>query len=145
MVFCHVLETADTTDLARLEHFISSIESHCTGLHAAEKLQRTFRTLFKTAHRFVELQHASTGDATNSNPDNARGDMHVSNGDQYSKAVQSNYPATGLVPATFDTGNHINLTSTAGSRTVRIHLASYRKTTCPHSALNFCKAGKERG
>lgn len=55
MVFCHVIETRDEADIARLGAFVTSIQPAAAASDAAAKLHRLFQVLHGVAARWVEL------------------------------------------------------------------------------------------
>jgi hypothetical protein len=60
VVFCHVMETRDHADLARLEAFVNSIHAATTVSEPAAKMYRLFQVLHNIATRYLEL--GGTGD-----------------------------------------------------------------------------------
>ncbi|THV74522.1 fungal-specific transcription factor domain-containing protein [Aureobasidium pullulans] len=55
VVFCHVMETRDHADLARLEAFVNSIHAATTVSEPAAKMHRLFQVLHNIATRYLEL------------------------------------------------------------------------------------------
>lgn len=51
-----MIETRDTTDLARLEAFVASLQPHTTVTDAVDRLRRLFQVLYSVAHQYVESQ-----------------------------------------------------------------------------------------
>ncbi|KAM5383562.1 hypothetical protein ACJZ2D_002011 [Fusarium nematophilum] len=54
VVFCQVIETQDQTDLARLQSFVTSMESSSAVSEAAAKMHRLFQVLYTVALRYIE-------------------------------------------------------------------------------------------
>ncbi|KAM6534554.1 hypothetical protein FALCPG4_004186, partial [Fusarium falciforme] len=54
VLFCHVIECQDETDLNRLQAFITSMESTPTLSEAAAKMHRLFQVLYQVALRYLE-------------------------------------------------------------------------------------------
>lgn len=61
VLFCHIIEARDQTDLDRLGTFVASIQPASDISDAAAKLHRLFQVLHSVALRYVEL-HSSTPD-----------------------------------------------------------------------------------
>ncbi|KAI8656887.1 Zn(2)-C6 fungal-type domain-containing protein [Fusarium sp. Ph1] len=61
VLFCHIIEARDQTDLDRLGTFVASIQPATDISDAAAKLHRLFQVLHSAALRYFEL-HASTLD-----------------------------------------------------------------------------------
>ncbi|KAH7246991.1 hypothetical protein NW759_007757 [Fusarium solani] len=61
VLFCHIIEARDQTDLDRLGAFVTSIQPATDISDAAAKLHRLFHVLHSVALRYFEL-HASTPD-----------------------------------------------------------------------------------
>lgn len=55
VVFCHVIETRDEADIARLGAFVASIQPAAAASDAAAKLHRLLQVLHGVAARWVEL------------------------------------------------------------------------------------------
>ncbi|GAB1321099.1 Zn(2)-C6 fungal-type domain-containing protein [Madurella fahalii] len=56
VLFCHVIETKDKTDLARLQAFVASLQLDCTVPEAVDKLRRLFQILYSVASQYIESQ-----------------------------------------------------------------------------------------
>ncbi|KAM0328786.1 hypothetical protein ACHAQA_005200 [Verticillium albo-atrum] len=56
VIFCHVIETQDQEDLARLNAFVTSIQNAPTVSDAAAKMHRLFQVLYSVALRYVEFR-----------------------------------------------------------------------------------------
>ncbi|PKS09332.1 hypothetical protein jhhlp_003946 [Lomentospora prolificans] len=56
VIFCHVIETQDREDLARLHAFNASMQSAPTVSEAAGKVYRLFQVLYSVALRYVEFR-----------------------------------------------------------------------------------------
>lgn len=61
VLFCHIIEARDQTDLDRLGAFVASLQPAADISDAAAKLHRLFQVLHSVALRYFEL-HASTPD-----------------------------------------------------------------------------------
>ncbi|KAL4816217.1 hypothetical protein BDW67DRAFT_55560 [Aspergillus spinulosporus] len=61
VIFCHVMETQDQADLARLEAFVDSINAAFTVSEPAARMHRLFQVLYKIAARYLELRIQSNG------------------------------------------------------------------------------------
>ena len=55
VLFCHVMETHDRPDLARLEAFVPSIDAATTVSEPAAKMHQLFQVLAKIAKRYVQF------------------------------------------------------------------------------------------
>lgn len=55
VLFCHVMETKDHADFARLEAFVSSIHAATGVSEAAAKMEHLFQVLYKIAARYIEI------------------------------------------------------------------------------------------
>lgn len=64
VLFCHVMETRDQADAARLDAFVRSIQAATTVSEHAAKMHRLFQVLESIARRYVEINtvngHASS-------------------------------------------------------------------------------------
>lgn len=56
VLFCHIIETKDRTDLARLQVFVASLQLDGTVPEAVDKLRRLFQSLHSVASQYVESQ-----------------------------------------------------------------------------------------
>jgi hypothetical protein len=56
VIFCHVIETQDETDLTRLQAFVTSIQSASSVSEPAAKIQRLFQVLCKIAVGYVKFR-----------------------------------------------------------------------------------------
>ncbi|KAL1836185.1 hypothetical protein VTJ49DRAFT_5466 [Mycothermus thermophilus] len=56
VVFCHVIETQDRADLARLEAFVASLQPYPSGTDGVERLRRLFQVLYNVASQYMESQ-----------------------------------------------------------------------------------------
>lgn len=60
VIFCHVIETQDEADLARLQAFVTSIESAPSISGPAAKLHRLFQVLCRIAMGYVKFRFSAT-------------------------------------------------------------------------------------
>ncbi|KAJ5114352.1 hypothetical protein NUU61_000111 [Penicillium alfredii] len=60
VLFCHVIETGAIQDLARMQSFVTSIESACRHSKAIAKHHRLFQVFYSVALRHTELRWAPT-------------------------------------------------------------------------------------
>ena len=60
VIFCHVIETQDEVDLARLQAFVTSIQSASSISGPAAKLHRLFQVLCRIAMGYVKFRFAAT-------------------------------------------------------------------------------------
>jgi hypothetical protein len=60
VIFCHVIETQDETDLARLQAFVTSIQSASSISGPAAKLHRLFQVLCRIAVGYVKFRFSAT-------------------------------------------------------------------------------------
>lgn len=65
VIFCHIIETSDVTDLHRLRNFIDSLQPTCAVSEGIEKLHRLFSVLYNVAMLYVEAKSKSGGGAHN--------------------------------------------------------------------------------
>ena len=56
VIFCHILEVSDRTDLARLSDVVRSLEPICSLSEAIDKLYRLCNVLFTIAELYVEAK-----------------------------------------------------------------------------------------
>ncbi|KAK4184954.1 putative transcriptional regulatory protein [Podospora australis] len=54
VIFCHVIETKDREDLARLQAFVTSLQLESSVTEAVEKLRRLFQVLYSVASFYIE-------------------------------------------------------------------------------------------
>ncbi len=59
VLFCQVIESKDTADLARLQAFVASLQIHSNISEPVEKLRRLFQVLYGVASQYVESQTGS--------------------------------------------------------------------------------------
>ncbi|GKT58551.1 fungal specific transcription factor domain-containing protein [Colletotrichum tofieldiae] len=59
VIFCQVMETRDTADLARLQGFVASIHDAKEFTEASARLYRLFQVLYNVAFRYVEMRNNS--------------------------------------------------------------------------------------
>ncbi|KAL3259781.1 hypothetical protein ABHI18_005089 [Aspergillus niger] len=59
VIFCHVIETQDEADLARLQAFVTSIQSASSISEPAAKLHRLFQVLCKIAMGYVKFRFSA--------------------------------------------------------------------------------------
>ncbi|KAI9040798.1 fungal specific transcription factor domain-containing protein [Aspergillus affinis] len=59
-LFCHVIETGDPEDLTRMQTFVASLESACSGSRAIAKHHRLFQVFKSVALRYTELWSSSS-------------------------------------------------------------------------------------
>ena len=66
VTFCHVMETQDQTDLARLGAFVESIHAATTVSESAAKMHQLFHVLYDVAARYIKLhmQRHGEGEST---------------------------------------------------------------------------------
>ncbi|KAL2130827.1 hypothetical protein VTI74DRAFT_5870 [Chaetomium olivicolor] len=65
VLFCHVIETRDREDLARLQGFVATLQqSDNTVVEAVDKLRRLFQVLYIVASQYVDSQ-TSNGNSEN--------------------------------------------------------------------------------
>lgn len=67
-IFCHVIETADGSDLPGLQSFVTSLQSACAHSKSLTKLHNVLQTLHNVALSFVEQRRETTSVAQNSSP-----------------------------------------------------------------------------
>ncbi|KAH7155990.1 fungal-specific transcription factor domain-containing protein [Dactylonectria macrodidyma] len=60
VIFCHVIETQDHTDLAHLNAFITSIQAASSASEPAAKMHSLFQVLHNIAARYVECHNSTT-------------------------------------------------------------------------------------
>ncbi|EAW21004.1 putative transcription factor [Aspergillus fischeri NRRL 181] len=60
VIFCHVIETQDEADLARLQAFVTSIQSASSISGPAAKLHRLFQVLCRIAMGYVKFRFSAT-------------------------------------------------------------------------------------
>lgn len=66
VIFCQVIETSDTSDLARLQGFVASIQGAKEFTEASARLCRLFQVLYNVALRYVEMRsHGGIGSGNN--------------------------------------------------------------------------------
>ncbi|KAK8102217.1 hypothetical protein PG984_015363 [Apiospora sp. TS-2023a] len=56
VIFCHVIETTDQTDLDRLHSFVASLEPVSQLSEPAARMQRLFQVLYNVALKYVEVK-----------------------------------------------------------------------------------------
>lgn len=56
VIFCHVIETTDLTDLDRLHSFVASLDPAIKLSEATARLQRLFQVLYNVALKYVEIR-----------------------------------------------------------------------------------------
>ncbi|KAL0943723.1 fungal specific transcription factor domain-containing protein [Colletotrichum truncatum] len=59
VIFCQVMETSESEDLARLQAFVDSIQAAKEFTEASARLYRLFQVLYNVALRYVELRNNS--------------------------------------------------------------------------------------
>ncbi|OLN82133.1 putative transcriptional regulatory protein C11D3.07c 4, partial [Colletotrichum chlorophyti] len=59
VIFCQVMETRDSTDLVRLQGFVTSIQGAKDFSEASARLCRLFQVLYNVAFRYVEMRNSS--------------------------------------------------------------------------------------
>ncbi|KAH7142734.1 fungal-specific transcription factor domain-containing protein [Dactylonectria estremocensis] len=60
VIFCHVIETQDHTDLAQLHAFITSIQAAPSVSEPAARMHSLFQVLHNVAARYVEYRNSAT-------------------------------------------------------------------------------------
>ncbi|KAK4929406.1 hypothetical protein LTR49_004010 [Elasticomyces elasticus] len=89
VVFCNIIETADKTDLSRLQDFVSSIQAVSVLSPPAVKLSQLAQVLHNIAYRFVELHSVTT----------VHGPSHAQRSSNAGLEVDEYLDALGLAPA----------------------------------------------
>ncbi|KAK8073269.1 hypothetical protein PG994_004168 [Apiospora phragmitis] len=56
VIFCHVIETTDQTDMDRLHSFVASLEPVSQLSEPAARMQRLFQVLYNVALKYVEVK-----------------------------------------------------------------------------------------
>ncbi|CAF3543745.1 unnamed protein product [Fusarium graminearum] len=62
VIFCHVIETQNESDLARLQAFVTSIQSATSISRPAARLHRLFQTLCKIALSYIKFHSTTPAD-----------------------------------------------------------------------------------
>lgn len=68
VLFCHVMETKDHADFARLEAFVSSIRTAQEISEPAAKMEHLFQVLYRIAARYIEIGMQYPDGGTSSAP-----------------------------------------------------------------------------
>lgn len=88
ILFCHVIDTSDQSDLERLHAFVISFQKASKLSDASVALQRLTQVLFNIALRYVELKARATSNTS----------------EQFGREFDEYFHALGLVPTSTSGG-----------------------------------------
>lgn len=116
VIFCQVIETSDTSDLARLQGFVASIQGAKEFTEASARLCRLFQVLYNVAFRYVEMRsQGSGGGGGGSSSGNNNNHQQQQQSEEQGQEMDKYLTALGFPPASGHPQQHAQQSSDVGS------------------------------
>ncbi|EXF81720.1 fungal specific transcription factor [Colletotrichum fioriniae PJ7] len=114
VIFCQVIETSDTSDLARLQGFVASIQGAKEFTEASARLCRLFQVLYNVAFRYVEMRSQGSGGGGGSSGNN-NNQQQQQQSEEQGQEMDKYLTALGFPPASGHPQQHAQQSSDVGS------------------------------